>query len=175
MGQGIAYELTALYGVYRAELLRFLVARIGDAGEAEDLLQELWIKAQQSPGEPVANGRAYLYRMAQNMVVDRARERQRRARRERLWSDETTGYQPAGAEPADGRLNAEDMILDREEVAQLASAIGTLPEGARRVFELHKLEGLSHADVAARLGISKSGVEKHMAVAMKYLRRAMLD
>nr|WP_299597989.1 sigma factor-like helix-turn-helix DNA-binding protein [Sphingomonas bacterium] len=49
-----------------------------------------------------------------------------------------------------------------------------MPEGARRVFELHKIQGLSHSDVARQLGISKSGVEKHMAVAMKYLRRAML-
>jgi RNA polymerase sigma-70 factor (ECF subfamily) len=109
------------------------------------------------------------------MVVDRLRERQRRSRRERVWSDEATGYQMAGLEPADSGLNAEEAMLDREEVAQLASAIATLPEGARRAFELHKVEGLSHADVAIRLGITKSGVEKHMAVAMKYLRRAMLD
>jgi RNA polymerase sigma-70 factor (ECF subfamily) len=66
-------------------------------------------------------------------------------------------------------------MLEREEAARLASAMTTLPEGARRAFELHKLEGLNHADVAVRLGISKSGVEKHMAVAMKYLRRAMRD
>jgi RNA polymerase sigma-70 factor (ECF subfamily) len=173
--QDTAQELAALYGVYRADLLRFLTARTGDAGEAQDILQDLWIKAQQSPGAPVANGRAYLYRMAQNMVVDRLRERQRRGRRERVWSDEATGFQAAGIEPADSGLNAEEAMLDREEVARLASAIATLPEGARRAFELHKVEGLSHADVAIRLGISKSGVEKHMAVAMKYLRRAMLD
>jgi RNA polymerase sigma factor (sigma-70 family) len=175
MEQDTAQELATLYGVYRADLLRFLIARTGDGGEAEDILQELWIKAQQSPGAPVANGRAYLYRMAQNMVVDRLRERQRRSRRERSWSDEATGYQSPGIEPADARLNAEETMLDREDVARLASAIATLPDGARRVFELHKVEGLSHADVAEQLGISKSGVEKHMAVAMKYLRRAMLD
>jgi RNA polymerase sigma-70 factor (ECF subfamily) len=173
--QDTAQELAALYGVYRADLLRFLTARTGDAGEAQDILQDLWIKAQHGSAAPVANGRAYLYRMAQNMVVDRLRERQRRDRRERVWSDEATGFRGAGIEPADTRLNAEEAMLDREEVAQLASAIATLPEGARRAFELHKVEGLSHADVAIRLGISKSGVEKHMAVAMKYLRRAMLD
>jgi RNA polymerase sigma factor (sigma-70 family) len=109
------------------------------------------------------------------MVVDRLRARQRRSRRERVWSDEATGFQAAGLDPVDARLNAEEAMLDREEVARLASAIATLPDGARRVFELHKMQGLSHAEAAARLGISKSGVEKHMAVAMKYLRRAMLD
>ena len=166
--------LNALYGVYRPELLRFLIARTGDPAEAEDIVQELWIKARQPSSAPVANGRAYLYRMAQNLVVDRIREKQRRIRRENIWSEERDG-RPPGTEPIDIGLNGEQAMLDREETALLASAIATLPDGARRAFELHKIEGLSHGEVAARLGISKSGVEKHMAVAMKYLRRAMMD
>jgi RNA polymerase sigma-70 factor (ECF subfamily) len=60
-------------------------------------------------------------------------------------------------------------------VQRIKTALETLPEGARRAFELHKLRGLTHGEVAAQLGISKSGVEKHMAVAMKYLRRALTD
>jgi RNA polymerase sigma-70 factor (ECF subfamily) len=167
-------SLEALYGVLRADLLRFLVARTGSAAEAEDLVQELWLKLRQPAGGPVLNGRAYLYRMAQNLVVDRLREKQRRMRRDRLWAD-GSGQHDHTSEPVDPSPNAEQEMLDREETALLASALRTLPEGARRAFELHKIEGLSHAEVAARLGISKSGVEKHMAVAMKYLRRAMLD
>lgn len=66
-------------------------------------------------------------------------------------------------------------MVERDEAARLASAIAHLPDGARRVLRLHKIEGLSHGEVAARLGISKSGVEKHMAVAMKYLRRLLAD
>jgi DNA-directed RNA polymerase specialized sigma24 family protein len=41
------------------------------------------------------------------------------------------------------------------------------------VLRLHKFDGLSHGEVAARLGISKSAVEKHMAVAMAHLRRLL--
>lgn len=164
--------LEALYGAYRADLLRFLAARTGDAGEAEDILQEIWIRLQQSSMAPVANGRAYLYRMAQNLVVDRIREKQRRMRREGLWLEQRGDH---GLEPADRSPNAEDTLLDREETALLLSAIAALPDGARRAFELHKLQGLSHAEVAGQLGISQSGVEKHIAVAMKYLRRTLLD
>ena len=167
--------LEALYHAYRADLLRFLVARTGDAGEADDILQEVWIKVRAPTGRPIANGRAYLYRVAHNLAIDRLRERHRRMRRERLWSDQRTGYASPGAEPIDIGHSAEDEMLEREETALLASALATLPEGARRAFELHKLNGLSHAEVAQRMGISKSGVEKHMAVAMKYLRRALLD
>jgi RNA polymerase sigma-70 factor (ECF subfamily) len=170
-----AQGLETLYRTYRADLLRFLTARTGDAGDAEDILQELWIRARQPGGVPIANGRAYLYRMAQNLVVDRLREQHRRMRRDRRWTDERTDFAANTDEAVDAGADAEAAILHREETALIASAIGNLPEGARRAFQMHKIDGLSHAEVAERLGISKSGVEKHMAVAMKYLRRALLD
>lgn len=165
-----ASGLTALIAQHRAELLRFLTARTGDRDEAEDLLQELWLRVRGADIGPVANGRAYLFRAANNLVLDRARERGRRVARDSAWSAGEYGDNPADPSPS-----AEEEIVAREEAARLASAIGNLPEGARRALRLHKIDGLSHADTAARLGISKSGVEKHIAVAMKYLRAALRD
>ena len=167
--------LEALYHAYRPDLARFLTARTGDAAEAEDLLQELWLKLRAQPSGPITNGRAYLYRMAQNLVVDRVRESRRRMVRDRQWSDQHTDFAPARTEVPDPGRDAQQTMQDAEETALLASAIANLPDGAQRTFKLHKIDGLSHEEVAARLGISKSGVEKHMAVAMKYLRRALLD
>lgn len=167
--------LTEIYQRHRAEVLRFLVARTGNAAEAEDIVQELWIKTRAVPSGPVGNGRAYLFRMAQNLVLDRARERKRREHRDKAWSELETGVVPAATDVADTGRNALEQMEDREEAARLISAIATVPEGARRVFQLHKVDELSHAEVAARLNISKSAVEKHMAVAMKYLRRALMD
>ena len=81
-----ASGLTALIGRHRAELLRFLIARTGDRDEAEDLLQELWLRVRGSDPGPVANGRAYLFRVANNLVLDRVRERNRRVARDaRDW------------------------------------------------------------------------------------------
>ncbi|NWM55037.1 RNA polymerase sigma factor, partial [Escherichia coli] len=71
----------------RGELLRFLVARTGNPAEAEDLLQELWLRIRDATPGPVANGRAYLYRAAQNLVLDRLREARRREARDKDWSD----------------------------------------------------------------------------------------
>lgn len=167
--------LQGLYWHYQAELLRFLTARTGDAAEAEDIVQDLWLKVRAAHGGPVGNGRAYLYRMAQNLVLDRLRERRRRDARERAWSDLEIGRCAPGADLPDPRANAEEAMHGQEAAARLAAAVAALPDGAGRVFRLHKLEGLSHGEVAARLGISRSGVEKHMAVAMKYLRRALRD
>lgn len=170
---GSTAGLAEIYRHHRTELLRFLIARTGDPAEAEDVIQELWLKLPDSG--PIANGRAYLYRMAQNLVLDRVRARRRAAARDSAWSEASGGAGLGGAEPADPAPNAEEAIERREEAALLASAIANLPEGARRAFRLHKIDGLSHAEVAERLGISRSGVEKHMAVAMKYLRRALMD
>ncbi|GAY22537.1 MULTISPECIES: RNA polymerase sigma factor [Sphingobium] len=167
--------LETVYHSCRAELLRFLLARTGSAAEAEDILQDIWLRVGQGRSGPVANGRAYLYRVAQNLVLDRLREARRRAVREQGWMEMAAGVDLRHADPADPNADALAQMTEREEVARLASAIANLPAGARRAFQLHKLEGLSHDEVAQRLGISRSGVEKHMAVAMKYLRRALCE
>lgn len=160
------------YAAHRTELLRFLVARTGDPGEAEDVVQELWVRIAAAHVDAVENPRAYLFRTAHNLVTDRHRTRWRSVRRDTLWSAEDLNT-PSAGEARDPQGDAEAQMIEREEAAALASAIAQLPRRAGEAFRLHKLEGLSHAAVAASLGISVSGVEKHMAVAMAFLRRAL--
>lgn len=166
-----ASGLAALVQEHRADLLRFLTARSGSAADADDLLQELWLRASRVSSGPIANGRAYLYQTANNLVLDRVRERRRREQRDLSWHEHS--YGALDSEAADPRADTATVLEEREEAAALASAIANLPDGARRAFHLHKLEGLSHAQVAARMGISRSGVEKHIALAMRHLRRAL--
>lgn len=167
--------LTALLAEYRAALLRFLVARTGDRTVAEDLLQELWIKVHQAEPIGIEHGRAYLFKIANNLVLDRARGERRRAAREKAWSALAFGQNNDGGEIADDRLDAECQLIERERAAAITSAIANLPPAAGRVFRMHKLDGLSHADIARQLGITRSGVEKHIATAMAHLRRATRD
>jgi len=154
-----------------ADLRRFLIARTGSEAEADDIVSELWIKVNAIHSGPVANPKNYLFKMANNLVLDRRREIQRRERRERDWS--SARYGTSSSEIPDEAANAEQLLIEREDVERLSEAIAKLPAGARRVVRLHKLDGLSHAEVAQRLGISKSAVEKHMAVAMTHLRRLL--
>lgn len=164
--------LASLYAEHRTALVRFLTARTGSVAEAEDVVQEVWLKIGSAPSGPIANGRAYLYRVAQNLVLDRLRAGRRRAARERDWAEVEQDHRTDGPEP---RLeaSAETDLIAREDAARLAAAIGRLPPGAARALRLHKLDGLSHADTAAQLGISRKGVEKHMALAMAHLRRLL--
>ena len=166
--------LAAAYAEHRAQLLRFLIARTGQPADAEELLQEVWLKIGSVKPGPIGDARAYLYRMAQNLALDRLREVKRRAARERDWADVTLDQRADAPEPASS-LDAEAALIAAGEAQRLADAIARLPPGAGRAFRLHKLDGLSHAEVALRLGISRKGVEGHMATAMAHLRRLLAE
>jgi len=166
-----AAGLTAALTAHRQQLVRFFTSRTGDAAEAEDIVQEIWLHVARSDTGPVAHPLAYLHRVGMNIVLDRVRERRRRARREQDWSDVTAG--PPGDEAVDEAPSPLAVVEGRQRVRALAAAIAKLPPGAARVFRRHKLDGLSHAEVAAELGISRSAVEKHIAVALRHLREAL--
>jgi RNA polymerase sigma-70 factor (ECF subfamily) len=167
--------LVALLEAHQAELLRFLAARCGVPADAEDLLQELWLKAATVDVGPIANGRAYLFRMANNLVLDRARMRRRAMSRDRAWLD--PGGIAAGAvdQQPDTAPDAEAALINAEEAALVRRAIAALPEGARRALLLYRFDGLGQAEIASIMGISRSGVEKHLVTAMKHLRRSLSD
>jgi RNA polymerase sigma-70 factor (ECF subfamily) len=165
--------LVSVLEVQRAELRRFLVARTGSEADADDILNDLWIKVSQSHFGPVANSKSYLFRMANNIILDRLREARRRERRESDWTASRHGGHSSSAELADTAADPEQALIELEEARRLTDAIAQLPAGAQRVLRMHKLEGLSHDEVAQRLGITKSAVEKHMAVAMVHLRRLL--
>lgn len=167
--------LAALFAGQRAELVRFLAARCGDADEAQDLVQDLWLKARTLPAGPIGNGRAYLFRMANNLVLDRRRSRQRAMRRDHQWLDEAGGGLALPEDRPDPGPRADDELVRREEAEVLRRAIDALPPGAQRALRLHRFEGLPQGEVAERMGISRSGVEKHLAVAMRHLRNALSD
>lgn len=167
--------LSAVFDERKAELRRFLLARTGNEADADDLVSELWMKLQSVPGGPIANPASYLFKMANNLALDRRREARRRERRESDWSDDHHGTAPTGIERADPAPSAEVSLIAQHEAARLRAAVEQLPDGARRVLRMHKFEELSHGEVAERLGISKSAVEKHMAVAMTHLRRLLKD
>jgi RNA polymerase sigma factor (sigma-70 family) len=168
--------LAALVSAYRPDLRAFLAARCGDPGEADDLLQELWLKVAHLPSAPIANGRAYLFRVANNLVLDRVRARHRAMRRDRAWLDEGTSATLAATEDRpDPAPQADDVLMRQQEAALVRRAIAELPPAARRALELHRIEGRGQAEVAQMMGISRSGVEKNLANAMRQLRRTLAE
>ncbi|MFL5298522.1 MAG: sigma-70 family RNA polymerase sigma factor [Phenylobacterium sp.] len=160
--------LLALYLEKRANLVRFLAARTGSLAMAEDVAQELYLKlASRGDSAEVSNPQAMLYRMALNLMVDRARGEQRAAARDTAWR-QVARSQVGGVDIADEPA-ADDAAASAQRLRQLVAAVADLPPQAGRAFRLHKLEGLSHAETARAMGLSVKAVEKHVSAALKSL------
>lgn len=160
-------DLLRLYLEKRADLVRFFTARTGSPLEAEDLVQELYFRVSQGSSEELRNGSAYLYRLGMNLMIDRHRSTRRRKARDETYHKEHRVL--VGHEAAADLPSIEDSIDARARLAKLMGAVEALPARCQQVFRMHKLDGLSHGEVAAALGISRSAVEKHMSLAMRKL------
>ncbi len=160
--------LMAAYLRDREDLVRAFAPRLRSREAAEDLVQELGCKlAELGDLEAIERPRAYLHRLAMNLMLDRRRHDRRAGERDGAWREgEVVVF---GAEPVAETPSPEVVAGARLELQRLLRALDEAPPKARRAFELHKLEGHSHAETARLMGISRSGVEKHMMAALKLL------
>ena len=154
-----AHPLKSLFMASRPALLRFLRMRGASAEEAEDLVQDLYLKLEGLTVGPIAEPRAYLYRMADNLLLDRRRAAIRRARREELWSQDGPGSQ---ASPGDAAAAADDALIARQQLHIVEAALASLPERTVEIFRRFRIEGERQKRIAADFGISVSAVEKHL-------------
>ncbi|CAN5311317.1 RNA polymerase sigma factor [soil metagenome] len=170
---GPAPGLLETYLTNREVMSRFFRVRMGPEADVDDLMQELYLKlvTHNSDHPDIQSPRAYLYRLASNLMVDRWRAWQRSRVRDSAWRLATGS---AGiADNVDAAPSPEAIMLDRDRLEQLLRVVATLPHRTRTIFRLHKFEGVSHADVAQQLGISRSSVEKHMMDALRALAEKM--
>lgn len=165
----IASGLSAVLIANRGPLLRFLRAR-GAGEDAEDILQELWLKVDRLEAEgPIADPRAYLFRMADNLMHDRVRASMRRANREQAWTE--AGFDPAGQ---DETPSAERALVARQRLRRVEMALATLGERTQLIFRRFRLEGVTQSRIAQDEGISVSAVEKHLQRAYRVVA-ALVD
>lgn len=159
------------YTQLRPQLLRFLNKCTGDPVLAEDILQEMWIRLRDHCCRSVENPAAYLRRMAANMVVDHVRSGTRQARRDREWVEAQVQRLECG-EIADEAPSPDRAVESRDELSRVMRAIEAMPPRASQVFQLHRVHGLRQRDIASRLGVSLSSVEKNMATALKHMTKS---
>lgn len=156
-GQDMTAGLERIFLDLRPALARYLLARGVAADEADDLLQDVYLKLG-SPRGPVDEPRAYLYRMTHNLLLDRRRSAGRRVRRDDAWSSGGTGI----AVESDPRPSAEQSLIAREQLTAMVAAIAALPVRTGDIFRRYRLDGQPQQGIADDLGISKSAVEKHL-------------
>lgn len=150
----------------RPRLLRYLHAR-GAGDEAEDLMQELWLKLASMPLDGVEHLDAYLMRAAHNLMLDRARSARRRQARDDC-------YQRDGAEDL-APPSVVHHLIARERLDRVDRLLAGLGARTDAIFRRHRVEGIGQRAIAAELGISLSAVEKHLQKAYRALHEWRRD
>ncbi len=147
---------------YYRELLNFLHRQVSDRDTAADLAQESYARvlAVQHAGRNILDGRALLYRTARNLLVDQ--HRRAAVRRH----DDLDAIPEAEQPAAPPHLQPEDALVSRQVLRAYVGAIECLPPRCREAFVLHVFDELTHAQIARRMGISASMVEKHVVRGM---------
>ena len=161
--QGDEVAFRQLYDRHSRPVAAFVFQLTHSAVDAEDILQEtflkLWTSREQLPLiEHIGN---YIFIIARNKTVDHLRKIARQQQLvDQVWANIS--------EAAD----ALDLQLDARESQQLISnALSQLTEQKQAIFRLSRIEGLSHEDIAARIGLSKSRVKNLQVETLKHLRK----
>ena len=147
---------------YYRELVSFLSARLGNAQAAEDVVHDAYVRVlERTAAEPIEQPRAFLYRTALNLVIDgHRRNTLRQIEPLDVLDTEECFFSPSP-----------QVLMDHgQRLEMLQRALAELPAACRDSFLLRKLEGLSHLEIAERLGVSRSVVEKNIVNAMKHCR-----
>ena len=154
------HPLLACYVARRDELVRYFRARLRSEEAAQDLVQDLYLKIATPPAEEILNPGAYLYRLANNLMLDRLKQQKRSVSRDGAWRGLNTTM--VGSEDVTEQAPADEVLAARQRLKLILDVVNGLPPAHRQAFRLHKLEGKSHAETAAAMGVSRSSVEKYI-------------
>ncbi len=164
---GIKEELDARF---RASLLAYFMRRTHSPQEAEDLTQETFVRLIGSNTfEDAEEARAFVFRVASNLLRDRARSATRLRRFPTLPLNSLNGneFEPKLVEGID----PERVLIGRENLTQVLASLDELGERTKNIFILFRLEGMRQKGIAAIYGISTSTVEKHVMAAVVHLAK----
>ena len=150
-----------LFLEYQQELLIF-AGQYSNADIAQDLVQEAYLRLlRQAQTEIIDNPRAYLYKLTRNLGADYLRHGQVRARYHDDGGTELEHIASNQPEP-DAEIEAQ-LLMER-----CLDALDSLPEVYRHVFLLHRLDGLTYAEIGKQLAIPARTVERYAAKALAH-------
>ncbi|WP_375204234.1 RNA polymerase sigma factor [Hyphococcus sp.] len=140
---------------HSAALKRYLLQLSRSPHEAEEIEQEAYLRVYEAQrGQDIENPRAFLFRTAHNLFIQRYRKN-RNSPIEAVEDVDALSVKDMCAA-------ADDLLVARERLGALAEAIDRLPPQARRVFIMRKVYNLSHKEISDVLGIAPSTIEKHV-------------
>ena len=153
--------LAEVYQKYHKEIYRYLYTLCGDSALAEDLLQEVFLKAILSLSDSHTNIRAWLYLVARNLFLNNVKKGKRIV------------YEEISEEFADGHSGPEEKAMEDMKNQELYRAIMQLDTGLREVIALRYFSELSQKEIASLLHISPENVRVKVYRAKKEIKNYM--
>ncbi|AUB75786.1 RNA polymerase subunit sigma-24 [Pseudomonas sp. Lz4W] len=145
---------------YYDELIGTWTRRLRNRQQAQDLAHDTFVRVFESGPDAVEQPRAYLHQTARNIAVDGFR------REELRDAKEQAAVPPSSCETGD----PEQYMRAYQLAEAVERALQELPLNCRKVFVWQKIEGLTQAEIAEHLGLSRNMVEKYMIRTLRHLR-----
>jgi RNA polymerase sigma factor (sigma-70 family) len=166
--QSMQDKLDILFRQHHKELYSLACRRLGRCDMAADVVQDAFVRyadmaKSDANGEVVEQPRLFLCRIVANLIIDLARRDSRRGSHAVLddVADHVADSQPA----------PDKALETRQRLALLQAALDELPPSCRDALLLSRVEELTHAEVAERLGVSCSMVSKNIMRALRHCER----
>jgi RNA polymerase sigma factor (sigma-70 family) len=140
-----------LFTAHRTALVSYANSIVGNAAQAEDVVQDAWLKLERAKGpDPVHDPLRYLYRVVRNLAIDV----RRRARRDVAHVDGT--MDTVSLTRPDDTPSVEQAMIAAQELEAVMAVLAALPDQQRRAIELYRLRGCKLREISEQLGISVS-------------------
>jgi RNA polymerase sigma-70 factor (ECF subfamily) len=169
--EGDAGAFEQLYKRHKGGLYRFVLRSIRDRATAEELYQEIWMRAIEARARYEVHARftTWLYTIAHNRLVDHWRKRGLA-----LVSLDEEQLAQAGP-PAGADYEPHRVLEAKQTLARFARALEALPPAQREVFLLHEEAGMSMAEIAHATGANEEATKSRLRYALSKLREAVGD
>jgi len=155
---------------FRPALLAYFGRRVSNSAEAEDLTQDVFERLLRNlESKPILNAEALVFRIAVNLLRDRARKAHTHGVEEPIPTEAVAEFSDALTVD----LSPERVVLGERTLEETLSALDELGERTRAMFYLYRLENLKVREIAEMYGISPSGVEKQISRALLHLTRRL--
>ncbi|WP_394750171.1 RNA polymerase sigma-70 factor [Spongiimicrobium salis] len=162
-GDDKAFE--ALYELYYNRLLHVAKGYVSNLEEAEEIVQDTFLKVWKKRKKIDANINGYLYTTVRNSCLDFLRKNKSRVRLYDSFDQKEDWINYVSLKD-----DVASLLIEKELEAQIKIAIDLLPEKCRNVFIKSRVEGLKQRDISEELNISINTVENHISKALKHMR-----
>ncbi|MEM9687653.1 MAG: RNA polymerase sigma-70 factor, partial [Bacteroidota bacterium] len=165
INEGDEEAFRILFELYYVKLLYVVQSYVSDKEDAEEVIQDVFIKVWKKRKNITTNINAYLFKTTKNACLDYLRSKKRRlsASGNRVQLEAHINYN-ALADPV------ASSVIEQELKAKIQASIALLPEKCKKVFVKSRIEGLKNKEISDELGISLKTVENHMSKALKHMR-----